>query len=392
MAKKFIEKMIYWHRFKMNSFYLRMVAHKGLTTDYPNQENEYFRKLQSESFGSCNGNYSPLTQIYDTLISFFSGLLGFAVYLGLLVQFNLFVVFFLIATTIVSYFLNGYIVKWAEKHNGEKIAYGQKLGYISDVSSDLCSAKDIRLYRMAVWLDQVYNINISGLNDWYRKYRSKVFSVSMADSGISLLREGVAYAYLIYMVVTSKMDVANFVLYFGIITGFSAWLNGLLGQINTLNRINMSFNFLRNYLEYPEKFKYDNGLTTKGMYLAPKTIELRNVSYRYEGAQTNTLHNINLTIHPSEHLAIVGLNGADKTTLVKLICGLTDPTEGEILYDGINVKESANNASPAGSKPGIIHFTGGSGVESSSSAVIAFGSFVKVICIILSCLVYTIIS
>ena len=49
---------------------------------------------------------------------------------------------------------------------------------------------------------------------------------------------------------------------------------------------------------------------------------------------------------------------------------------------------SANNASPAGSKPGIIHFTGGSGVESSSSAVIAFGSFVKIICIILSCLVY----
>lgn len=338
-AKKFIEKMIYWHRFKMNSFYLRMVAHKGLTTDYPNQENDHFRKLQSESFGSCNGNYSPLTQIYDTLIVFFSGLLGFTVYLGLLSQFNLFVVFFLIVTTIFSYFLNGYIVKWTEKHNDEKIAYSQKINYISDVSGDLRSAKDIRLYHMAVWLDQVYKSNITGLNDWYKRYRSKVFGVSMADSGLSLLREGVAYAYLIYMVLTSKMDVADFVLYFGIITGFSAWLSGLLGQINILNRINMSFNFLRNYLEYPEKFKSDNGLTTKKLYHAPKTIELRNVSYRYEGIQTDTLHNINLTIHPSEHLAIVGLNGAGKTTLVKLICGLTDPTEGEILYDGVNVKE-----------------------------------------------------
>lgn len=337
-GRKFVEKMLYWHRFKMNSFYLRMVANKGLTTDYPNQEKERFRKLQTESFGSCNGNYSPLTQIYDTLVAFFSGILGLVVYLGLLIRFHVLVVFFLTATTAVSYFLNRYIVKWARKHNEEKIAFEQKIQYISGVSGDLRSAKDIRLYHMKGWLDHIYNSNIAGLHDWYRKYRSVVFGIAVADNGLSLLREGAAYAYLIYLVLSAQMDAADFVLYFGVITGFSTWIGSVLGQLGTLNRLNMSFNYLRNYLEYPEPFQTADGILTKELLQTPETIELRNVSYRYEGAEEDTLHDISLTIHPYEHLAVVGLNGAGKTTLVKLICGLTDPTIGEVLYNGVNVK------------------------------------------------------
>lgn len=90
--KKFTEQYVYRHRFKMNSFYLRMVANKGMTTDYPNQENERFRKLQSESFNCCNGHYSPLTQVYDVLITLISGILGFTVYFGILAKLDIIVV------------------------------------------------------------------------------------------------------------------------------------------------------------------------------------------------------------------------------------------------------------------------------------------------------------
>ncbi len=337
--RKFIEKMIYWHRFKMNSFYLRKVAQKGLTTDYPNQENESFRKLQGESFGCCNGNYSPFTQIYDVLIAFFSGILGFVVYLGLLTRLNYFIIIFLAATTVASYCLNSLIVKWNEKNKEEKIAYEQKIEYINMSSGELRSAKDIRLYHMVPWLDQVYKRNMEGLNAWYKKYLSKVFGIAMADHGFSLLREGAAYVYLIQLVLSGQMTAADFVLYFGVITGFSAWISSVLGQVNTLNRLSMSFNYLRNYLNFPEQFRQMDGMATDKLLLKPAVIELRNVSYRYEGAKKDSLHNINLTIDPAEHLAVVGCNGAGKTTLIKLICGLTDPTEGEVLYNGINVKE-----------------------------------------------------
>lgn len=337
--KWFMEKYISIQKFRMNTFYTRKVANKGMTTDYCNQEKEYFRKLQSESFNSCNGHYSPLTQIYDVSIALFSNALGFVVYFGILTQLNIFVVLFLIATTLISYFLNKRIIKWAADNNKEKIDYQQRTNYINSVSGDIRSAKDIRLYNMSVWLEKVYSNNIEGLAGWYKRYTSRIFGVSVCDSGMSLLREGVVYAYLIYLALTSQISVADFVLYFGVIIGFSIWLGGILGQANSLNRISLEVNYLRAYLEYPESYKKEDGCETAGIMSFPKTIELKNVTYRYEGAEADTLKNISLKIGPAEHLAVVGLNGAGKTTLVKLICGLTDPTEGTVLYNGIDIKE-----------------------------------------------------
>lgn len=67
-------------------------------------------------------------------------------------------------------------------------------------------------------------------------------------------------------------------------------------------------------------------------------LELRDVSFRYPGAEKDVLSHINLTIAPGEKLAIVGLNGAGKTTLVKLLCGFYDPTGGEVRLNGRNIR------------------------------------------------------
>lgn len=66
---------------------------------------------------------------------------------------------------------------------------------------------------------------------------------------------------------------------------------------------------------------------------------MEHVSFRYPGASQDTLHNFNLTIHPGEKLAIVGLNGAGKTTVVKLLCGFYDPDEGQVLLNGTDIRQ-----------------------------------------------------
>ena len=68
-------------------------------------------------------------------------------------------------------------------------------------------------------------------------------------------------------------------------------------------------------------------------------IEFCNVSFKYPGADVYALRNLNLKLSPGERLAVVGLNGSGKTTMVKLLCRLYDPTEGDILLDGVNIKE-----------------------------------------------------
>lgn len=337
-TNKFLTKFNYHQKFRMNTFYLKRVALKGLTTDYINQENGVFRKLQTESFLCCNGNYSLLSNLYDILIELVTSILGLSVFWVILIQINWGIILFLIATTLLSYVLNQKIIKWIEEHNQERIGYQQRINYINTIASDTRSAKDIRLYRMTAWFSELYNGNMNGLAGWYKRLTGKIFGVAVCDSGLALLRESIAYLYLLYLVWNNKISVADFVLYFSVVTGFSTWLSSIFSQISLLNQTNLKINYFRSYLEYPDTFRKDSGLKCPPD-ACPKVIELKNVSYKYEGAEQYALHNLNLKIAPGGHIAIVGLNGAGKTTLVKLLCGLIDPTEGQVLYDGIDLRE-----------------------------------------------------
>lgn len=336
--QEYLDRLIYWHKFKMNAFFLRMITQKGLTTDYKNQENEHFRKLQSESFASCNGNFSYYAQTYDAVVLFFSNFLGFMAFAGILVTLNPLLILFLCATTIVSFLINRKVIQWVDKNNEEKVGYEQRMQYIISASEDMQAAKDIRLYNMTAWMNTIYQNNMKGLLGWYRKYTAKLFGVSAIDSSLTFFREGVTYFVLLYMVWNNRISIAEYVLYFNVVAGFSVWLSSMLGQLNNLERLSLAMNRFRAYLDYPEEYKREGGLPIEKVK-QPGKIVLENVSFRYNKDSTDILKDLNLEIVPGEHLAVVGLNGAGKTTLVKLICGLIEPTKGRILYDGVDIRE-----------------------------------------------------
>ena len=336
--KKYLERMIYWNKFKMNTHFLRKITKKGLTTDYRNQEDEHFRELQSESFSSCNGNFSYFLQTYDAVVMFFSNLLGFIAFAGILFTLNMWIILFLIVTTLVSFLLNRKVLKWVDTNMDEKNGYEHGMQYIISVSNDVQAAKDIRLYNMPAWLDKLYERYMSGLKGWYRRYTAKLFGVSAVDSGTSLLREGAVYAYLLYLVIEGNITVAEFVLYFNVVAGFSTWLGSMLGQLNNLNRLSIAMNRFRSYLEYPEEYKREGGTEIKDKD-KPGRIELKDVCFRYSEDGEDIIKDFNLAIEPGEHLAVVGLNGAGKTTMVKLLMGLSEPTKGEVLYNGTDIRE-----------------------------------------------------
>ncbi len=336
-VSKFLEKFIYQEKFRMNVHYLKSVVHKGLTTDYVNQEDGTFRRLQNESFNCCNG-HSPLTQVYDVLIGLCTSLLGLSVFWTILAKLNVWVILFLVVTTVISYILNRNIIKWTDRNSAERMGYEQRLSYINEISGDARAAKDIRLYPMAEWFSDIYKENMKGIAQWYRRLTKKLFGVSAWDGALGLLREGITYLYLLMLVWNGQIAVADFVLYFGVVTGFSAWLGSLFAQVSVLNQLSVKIKYFREYLDYPETFCREGGVSVR-QDSVPGLIELRGVSHRYAEGQEKVLQDINLKIASGEHLAVVGLNGAGKTTLVKIICGLLDPTEGQVLYDGVPVKE-----------------------------------------------------
>lgn len=158
------------------------------------------------------------------------------------------------------------------------------------------------------------------------------------DVIFAFLRSGIAYAYLTIQVISGGISAAGFLLYFTAISGFTTWVTGILSGFSTLYKQSLDISIVRECLEYPEIFRFEDGEPLKAMK-KDYEIKLENVSFRYPGAQKDTLTNINLTLHPGEKLAVVGLNGAGKTTLVKLICGYLDPTQGKVLLDGRDIRD-----------------------------------------------------
>ncbi len=152
------------------------------------------------------------------------------------------------------------------------------------------------------------------------------------------MRNGVVYGYLIFLVLRGTLGAAQFLLYFTAAAGFASLTGAMLGHLTMLNRQSLDLSAIREYLEAPECFAFETGRSIRPDPRHLYEIRLENVSFRYPDAQEDTLSGIDLTLHPGEKLAVVGLNGTGKTTLVKLICGFLDPTQGRVLFGGQDVR------------------------------------------------------
>ena len=170
-----------------------------------------------------------------------------------------------------------------------------------------------------------------------RKKAERIYFIGrLCNLILTVLRNGISYFILIRAITNGSLGAAEFLLFFSATDGFAAWVNGILNGFVTLHKQSLEISVLREFMQYPETFKFEDGepILPSGSY----ELKLENVSFRYPNAESDTLKNISLTLRSGEKLAVVGLNGAGKTTLVKLMCGLYDPTEGRVLLNGTDIR------------------------------------------------------
>jgi len=213
------------------------------------------------------------------------------------------------------------------------------MNYISDKASDYTIAKDIRIFNMRGWLDDIYTCALRLHQSFVARGERVYIWGNAIDMVLAFARNGIAYLYLVGLVLSDGLTAPQFLLYFSAIGGFTSWVSGILSGFATLHSQSLDISAVREFLEYDEPFRFEEGLPLEPDMDKPYQLEFRNVSFRYPGADADTLKNIDLVIKPGEKLAVVGLNGAGKTTLVKLACGFYDPTEGEVLLNGENIKQ-----------------------------------------------------
>ena len=324
------------YRYKMTA----LVTRKQLSMFYQTYEQKKVRDLANRASNATQmwDGVQPLTDIVYNGFGMLENLLGYILFGSVISFASPWLVPILTVAPIVNILSVKAYNKWEYAHRSKMTDLNQKLGHVEELPDDFAAAKDIRIYSMASWLRECYRDLSDQRSQWDRNVVKKSFLSRIADLVVILIRDSGAYALLIHMFYSGKIGIDEFVLYFAAISSFASWVGDIISCWNKANTVSLKLCDFRDFVDYPEYDGSGIAKATDHMNTVPE-IEFKNVSFRYDGAEQDTIHDLSLKIKSGEKLALVGLNGAGKTTLVKLLCGLYRPTSGEIFFNGIPLSD-----------------------------------------------------
>ena len=333
----YVDQNTMFGRVRLRISIINDLNEKACTTSYPNTRDPKALKLFEKAQDATRSNSRPAEHIWTTLTGLLLNLAGFAVYLTLLSGLDLGLIGVVAVTTAAGFFISQRINAWGYHHREEESSYQKKIRYIAQNTESIQLAKDIRIFGLGPWLSDIYESTLR-LYDAFINRRERIYTGACAvDALLSLARNGIAYAYLIWLTLTEGLPASQFLLYFSAFTGFSTWVTGILQECSTLHKEILDLSTIQEYLHLPEPFHFADGAPVP----PADRYELRldHVTFRYPGTKKPILQDLCLTIRPGEKVAVVGLNGAGKTTLVKLLCGFYDPDEGRVLLNGQDIRQ-----------------------------------------------------
>ena len=247
----------------------------------------------------------------------------------------------MLAVTFIAPVLNNksgsYYAKHADSHNlGNRLfSFFGWLGYYSEL------APDVRIYRQ----DRICDRHNHNKDDTFcsnglfaRLAWGPMGLFAAAGSAVSVIFTGVVYAFVCLKALAGAFGLGSVTQYVASITkvsgGMSSFVSTLGDMRNNAPFLELTFEFL----DIPNNM-YQGSLTVEKRNDRKYEVEFRNVSFKYPGSENYALRNVNMKFEIGKRLAVVGMNGSGKTTFIKLLCRLYDPTEGEILLNGIDIRK-----------------------------------------------------
>lgn len=226
----------------------------------------------------------------------------------------------------------------------------RQINYMERVTQDFDYAKDIRLFSQQDFLLKKQQKIFENRWKKFDYHQNLWFSHAVVVNITFLIGKAAIYGALFYAVIKKDMTVGNFTLFFALAMAFSQSLIEFLRRFGDFGRASLEVDDFRSFMELDMEGSVasdaastsESAQKNKELRELPKatayTIVFENVSYRYPEAEEYALKNLNLKLEAGEKLAVVGLNGAGKTTMIKLLLRLYEPTEGRILLNGTDIR------------------------------------------------------
>ncbi len=328
------------------------VGDKALEVDFPQLENRKVDELkqhirEDNNWGagilSIYQAFESLVQNVVTVIGNLVVVLPFFLNKGIYKSSYLYLLVILfVVITVISVFINSKYLKTYVYKVMDQMSHNVKLFFffLFDGAFDYKSGKDVRIYQAQSLIDSHVGKGELG-------YLKKQYSKLALASGIGSAVEGIGAALLTggtYLTI-ALLASANSVIKIGSVIRYASCLSTLVKSLNKLTEdITSISKSLERQGSRMQFFDIEEVLEKGNETLELKAdeefaIEFKDVSFRYDPTQEYVLNHISVKIKKGDCTAIVGLNGSGKTTFIKLLCRLYDPTEGEILLNGVNIKK-----------------------------------------------------
>ena len=338
-----------------------IVSEKMLDTDYVNLDDTHTAEMLStirQNFNGGGWGFGRVIECYGELMSSVFTILG-----GLALTVTLFIskvptgageltilnnplvvlgiITVMLAVTFIAPILNNkagsYYAKHADDHNlGNRLfSFFGWLGYISSL------ATDVRMYRQDKICDR-YNRNKEdtfGSNGLFAHYAWGGMGLyGAASAAVSVIFTGIVYTFVCLKALAGAFGLGSVTQYIAAVTKVSGGMSSLISGIGLMCNNTPFIELTFEYLDIPNNM-YQGSLTVEKRRDRDYEVEFRNVSFKYPGSDNYALRGVNMKFKVGKRLAVVGMNGSGKTTFIKLLCRLYDPTEGEILLNGIDIRK-----------------------------------------------------
>ena len=306
---------------------------KDLTVSMEQCEDAQIQKLKKKSENCIWANEWGIEGFMRHNLDLLKSLLGLFVYTLIVGIMNWKILAMLVGMSAVSAAAAYGVTRYYEKIKDPLAEQGVTMGYINREVDDVQSGKDIRIFGLGKWIVGKYDQAIKKCRRLYFQRDIREYGSNMLDTALDAVRDLVCYLYLILQL-SQGMRISKFVFYLGLVAGFSNWVGMISKRVVSVKQESDNISELRNYLLLEEE------APSGGKLAETDRIEVvfDHVSYRYHGAEEETLHDVSFRLASGEKLALVGLNGAGKTTIVKLMSGLYLPTSGTVYVNGISTR------------------------------------------------------
>ena len=304
-----------------------------LEIDYARLEDGKVRDLQQK----VASNVHPNQFVYVYVGGMLTGLFQLAGYSYLILDLHPLVLFCVLAVVGLNYALSTRTEKNRRAFEAIHASADRRFDYLFRTMIDFRYAGEVRMNQMSDWLSgkfmkvwEEYRINRG-------EYDKRQIRVRLAACVIDLVQMLVLYGYAVYQALRGMVTIGSFSVYVGAILNFSGAFVSFTEGLSRMVSLSKYVDEHKEYLRLAAPSHREKGVNRLPAAENRHVFEFRDVSFRYPNTDRMILKHLSLTISDGEKLAVVGLNGAGKTTFIKLLCRLYEPTEGVIRYNGTDI-------------------------------------------------------